>query len=542
MKKFLALFFCLPMFVFGAVTWNLPAEFLLKSSSQNGILPSVAIDKNGNAVSAWINTATGGSGTPTIQASYFSATGSWSSPVFISDGVNPVGIAAPAVAIDNNGNAVVSWFSFVNGYFVVQAAIRPASTGVWTLKPQVSPLNTNAGDVVAAWDASGNAVIGWSVFGGQFQSAAINLLKGVGAVTSVSDSTAVTSSAVMTSNANGDILAAWVNSNSGRVIQSSMRLSGTQAWVGAPLTVSSANGIAQYPAAALDNQRNGVIVWNSASASTTTNVYSSQKSAGGSSWDSPILLSATALNVPNQQVAIVTTPSNQTYMTAAWIESSGQYAAVSSKLFSATSWPAPTNVSGTLLSVGGCLSIGVDSINDIVALWSYAPVNALADCPQNGYPGAIASSSKPFGAAGFTTPIILSDMNGKSPTSCSIAVNVNGYVATTWEIGEGSTTGIQGTTGSFILNPVTNLSGQQQINDFALISEYYNVLNWSPSTSPGVVGYNIYLAGKRIATVSGANTTRYEAHNLKKGQPAAYTVTSVNAQGQESGGVTIRVE
>lgn len=90
------------------------------------------------------------------------------------------------------------------------------------------------------------------------------------------------------------------------------------------------------------------------------------------------------------------------------------------------------------------------------------------------------------------------------------------------------------------LNPPQNLSGKYVKNDFGWIFEYCAILTWSLSDSSGIVAYNVYKNGVKIATVS-STTTTFENHNQKKAY-AQYAVTSVDESGNESEPVTVVIK
>ncbi len=90
-----------------------------------------------------------------------------------------------------------------------------------------------------------------------------------------------------------------------------------------------------------------------------------------------------------------------------------------------------------------------------------------------------------------------------------------------------------------ILQPPTNLQGNQKKNDFGLEYELYNQLTWTPSVS-SVTGYFIYRDGKKIAEVNAAENS-YSDHNRIKGVSYLYAVTAFNAAGDESSPVNILI-
>lgn len=85
---------------------------------------------------------------------------------------------------------------------------------------------------------------------------------------------------------------------------------------------------------------------------------------------------------------------------------------------------------------------------------------------------------------------------------------------------------------------VANLAGRQNINDFGVVYEYFNHLQWEPTPFSGVIGYHIYRNGVKIADLS-ANTFQYDDHNQKKNVPVTYSVVPVDASGQESTPLTV---
>lgn len=80
--------------------------------------------------------------------------------------------------------------------------------------------------------------------------------------------------------------------------------------------------------------------------------------------------------------------------------------------------------------------------------------------------------------------------------------------------------------------PPANGSGKKHKNRFALEVEWYNQLEWTASTSEGVLGYNIRRNGTLIVTNLDALT--YQDHNRSKKGLDLYLITSVDEEGNES--------
>ena len=90
--------------------------------------------------------------------------------------------------------------------------------------------------------------------------------------------------------------------------------------------------------------------------------------------------------------------------------------------------------------------------------------------------------------------------------------------------------------------PPQNLTANQKKNDFGIVFELYNQLKWkAPFSSANVVGYYVYRNGTKIATLDDS-TFEYQDHNRKKGEITLYSVTSFNANGDESTPVNVTVK
>lgn len=546
MKKLLTLIF-LPFFAFAGITWTLPPENIFQVSGEDGIYPNVDIDQNGNAVAAWVRTLAGGAGVPVVQTRFRPAPvggsqgGPWGPIMTLSDGANPghpASVTTPAIAIDKNGNAVAAWSAFNGSFYVIQAAVRSFSTGIWSaVNPAISSASANAGDVVAAWDNDGNAVIVWSVFGGAIQSTTLGVANAqpTSAIVTVSSPTAVTPGVgnLISKNDNGDILVAWLNNTPSKTMQVAIRPTGG-AWT-APQTVSPASDVVLEFSAAIDGQKNVYAVWNKARTGTNSALYSSQNFWPSTTW--PATGTAVSLfadlSGANPQIAVDPKGNGSLF----WFENNpsvgvNEVAVIATKSKMATDWSAYTIVSPVADEAEGCAHIVADTINDVVAIWN-------VDSIPGNLTGAIQSQSKSSGENfPAQTPINLS--TGNSPTGCALAINGNGMAVSVW--GSTMSSGVvQATVGFFgVANP-NGLTLEQKPNDFALVTEYYNVLKWNSSPSAGIVSYNIFSNGSLIASVGSATTT-FEAHDQLKGAPVTYTIVAVNAFGQQSTGVSISLE
>ena len=88
--------------------------------------------------------------------------------------------------------------------------------------------------------------------------------------------------------------------------------------------------------------------------------------------------------------------------------------------------------------------------------------------------------------------------------------------------------------------PPTNLIGFQRQNDFGTVSEFYNTLEWQPSSSLDVQGYNIYRDTVLIASEN-AFTTSYQDHDQPRGVAILYGVAAFDENGNISDQATVTV-
>lgn len=91
-----------------------------------------------------------------------------------------------------------------------------------------------------------------------------------------------------------------------------------------------------------------------------------------------------------------------------------------------------------------------------------------------------------------------------------------------------------------ILTPPTSLTGTQKKNDFGVIYELFNILQWQPGTI-AAASFNIYRDGVLIANVSGSTTT-YQDHDREKNVAVTYAVTAVSSSGVESTPITVTIQ
>lgn len=235
--------------------WGSPAT--LSPTTQNAVVPQVAINASGQAVAVWQNSV---NGVTMIQGSTY-ASGSWSSrPATItSSGYSGT---SPQVALNNAGQAVVVWAGN-NG---TSAAIQSSTVtigGSWSSPASLSALANNGALPEVAINSSGQAVAvaqssNFLSFGGSWNS---------GSNFAQSSQTALTSSVSM--NAIGELVAVWSSLNgTNSIVQAASAYFGGL-W-SSPVTLSGSGLNALYPAVSINASGKIVAVWQSSNGSNTS--------------------------------------------------------------------------------------------------------------------------------------------------------------------------------------------------------------------------------------------------------------------------------
>jgi hypothetical protein len=135
-------------------TWSPPAQ--LETQGGQALTPIVAVDKNGNYLVVWRQTADS-----TLQGVYESTSSNgttWSSvgTITTDDAFNPV------MAMNANGAAIVAWTESTGSAYQAAASIRGATGGTWSAVQVLRP-GDDYGDrnTAVAMSGMGQAFVGW---------------------------------------------------------------------------------------------------------------------------------------------------------------------------------------------------------------------------------------------------------------------------------------------------------------------------------------------------------------------------------------------
>jgi len=144
--------------------WTHPSSLTdnISPDLQDAYVPQVAMDNNGNAIIVWRQSD--GSNLQIFKSEYRG--GVWTHPSSLTDNISPDGPDTyyPQVAMDNNGNAIITWHqSDGANIHIFKSEYRG---GVWThpssLSDNICPDGQDAHAAQVAMDNNGNAIISWA--------------------------------------------------------------------------------------------------------------------------------------------------------------------------------------------------------------------------------------------------------------------------------------------------------------------------------------------------------------------------------------------
>ncbi|MEA2427634.1 MAG: hypothetical protein QOF37_1262, partial [Thermoleophilaceae bacterium] len=276
-----------------------------------------ALDDQGNAVIAYIRDD-GIQPSPRLHAAFrpAGATTDFSSPQTISQTFAPgdtnVFAEDPRVAMDRDGNALVSWTSIYNSStdpeLRVEAAYRPAggtNAAHFQTKQTLSAPGTipngnpdgNAANSFPAFDRSGNAMVVFTRYGGDYRVQAAFRPKVQGsfdAAKTLSPSGVETSAPEVAFDPSGNAFAAWSQSTSATTsppyrIQSAFRPVGGD--FGAPQLVSTTDMHATEAHIGVDGAGRPAILWTAQDSNGDELVQATSRAAGDGPFAAPSNLS-----------------------------------------------------------------------------------------------------------------------------------------------------------------------------------------------------------------------------------------------------------
>ncbi len=263
-------------------------------AGQDAISQEVAMDDNGNTIIMWQQSD--GTNNQVYKSSY--RNGIWTHPTSTSDHIGIAGQSAdyPQMAMDSNGNAIITWHQFDGAYDRIY--MSEYRNGVWndasSLADQITAAGQYASNPHVALADNGNSIITWTQWDGTndriYKSEYRN---GIWShPTSTSDHINVTGPSVefplVVMSNNGDAIIIWIQYDSSgtnyQVYKSECRNGIWTNPVSLDDHISVAGQSVQYPRVAMDNNGSAIITW-AQSDGVTNQTYKSEYRNGA--WINP---------------------------------------------------------------------------------------------------------------------------------------------------------------------------------------------------------------------------------------------------------------
>jgi len=189
---------------------------LLSDSGQDAAYPKVASNLNGDLAIAWIRSDGANQRVQVVTGSTEDG-GTYSSPIDLSDAGSDA--AAPQVAVDDNGNTVVTWQRSDGTNTRIQAVVISDNGTVGSVTT-LSDSGQNATDPQVEVDDNGMAIVVWQRLDGskvRVQSRTVTLSNGLlGSVATLSDAGQDATAPHVTAYGNGNAVAVWKRSDGSR--------------------------------------------------------------------------------------------------------------------------------------------------------------------------------------------------------------------------------------------------------------------------------------------------------------------------------------
>lgn len=495
---------------------------------------SVATNDNGQAIVVWLKRIdillSPQSVNPiNIQSSVFQ-NGIWTS---INDISLNKPLNSPSVAMDGLGNAVVDWTNLTAGQISIQASTLAINTTTWVTPYatlSINPVNdlpqvvtTPGGFTIATWaDDTLQAI----------ESATLDVFSLNSWLPADAVSTTATLPHQLYLDPFGTPFEAFTFIPAIPPPNTQMAVARKNpTWATFPFFTSNTNDTTEGHLG-FDRLGGSIAVWQEFdSISLNYFLKFSTLPPGGITWSAEQLLQPTDVG-PIAPAPKIGVDANGNAV-AVWLQADGGITrAFASTLASgSSSWTTAVAISTAGLDLGSrSPQIGVDSNGNAVAVWNGTSDGGTTFMNQLGF--------LPFGTTTWQVQTIDSPPSSQI-TMPQIAVSPNGHVAISLLTSNlDFTRYAQALLGVIVSpsnapNPPASISGVRRENRFLLQSEFFDVVRWEPSTSPGVVAFRIYRNGVLIAEV-GANVFSFNDQRRREHERDVYGVSAVNDAGQES--------
>lgn len=261
---------------------------LMEASDTNVGIPSIAMQDNGNAIAVWPQTD---GIRDSIWASRYVVGTGWSTPVLIETD-NAGHAYTPRITIDAGGNAIAVWSQYDGTRNDIWANRYVAGTG-WGTATLIEADNAGTAQLPrVAMDSNGNAIAVWYQFDGNRYNVWANRYAvgtGWGSATLIeTDNTGNAGSHSIAMDANGNAIAVWAQSDGTRYSVWANRYVAGSGWGTAALLETDNAGDADPGPVVMDANGNAMVAW-SQSDGTRTNVWANRYVAG-TGWGTATLI------------------------------------------------------------------------------------------------------------------------------------------------------------------------------------------------------------------------------------------------------------
>jgi hypothetical protein len=400
--------------------------------------PRVAIDRNGDAVTAWVGTRAD-DGAPILQVAVRPSGGRFGSPSQLS-GTGQV--RAPAIAMSAAGDAIVAWLE--DG--AVRAAARPAGRPFGSPSTLTAPAGEMAqldgpevaiagdGRAIAVWTRAGDAAPGVQV-------SAYTPGRGWTAPVTVSAAGEAAGEPAVAVDEAGDAVVGWRRSVAGGrgvaraaigALSRPAAGSSARAFFTAPRDLSAARQDATGPDVGVAETGAAVAVWTRVLSGGDTGVIQAATAAPGAGFGPARSISGRGGNGPRVGVDAVGGA------VAVWgVDRGTAPSSVQAALLGvAGAWTAPRDLSkpdlANSLNEPGGVRLAVAPAGDAVAVW------ARDDGELVGFEAA----TRPGGRAFAPQRAITGRGNDTDSTAPDVAIGASGDAVAVWEAGGGRNTAL----------------------------------------------------------------------------------------------------
>jgi hypothetical protein len=488
--------------------WSYPPD-TLSSLNQNASDPQIVIDPNGNVVAAWVENG--------VIKTSTKIGGVWSGSSTLSGS----DASSPKLVVDPNGKATAIWLEGD----VLNAATMPFNSS-WGSYTVLSSSGVSFPQL--SIDQSGNIVAIW-VNNGVIQSAT-KLLNGSwpSMPDTISDSGSDSPQAAI--GGSGTIVAVWHGMADGidAIYSASRDLAGN--W-SAGQTISRADINSVYPQIALDADGNALAAWFiynlAGSVYSNVIVQTAAQSAGGS-WSSPVNVSTPGIRNPADLTARLAFDAEGNAIAVWTMSFDGSYFLVQTAKKPVNGvWTLPSSLIRNFYAFATDLSLS--SVGDayIVFMNRDPSTNSL-------FIEAVETDLGSHLGFNWTVPMTLSEGPTDGYPRIAVSAGSQTNVAVIWINFNGTNCIIQSVTGTEdFFPPPSNLSVEQNVQNYGIYDEYYNVLSWQASSYDEVDGYLVFRNGTLIAQTESSILT-FSDRNRKQNESVTYGIAAFNSSGAQS--------